>query len=366
MLPLLPRTSFARDLLLGVVVTAVALLELWVAADQIEGSLLAHSLVALLILPGLAVRRTHPLASALLGALSLALQPYIGPAPVATGFLVLLFILASLGWYAPLRRGLLGVAAVVAGGLVFDVTTDEFLLADMVVNVVILLAAWAAGRGLRVASDRHVAAEVEADRMAQAAVRGERERISRDLHDSLAHALTLITLQAGSARERTDDGQAADALGTIEDTGREALADMHRFLELLSTPAGEPPGLANVPALVEGVRRNGLAVELTVSVDQLPLGLSTTVYRVVQEGLTNVVRHSQATRAAVEVHREDRSLVTIVSSTGPARPATTPGSGRGLIGLRERLNVFGGSLHSDATADGWRLEARIPLTEGAL
>ena len=361
----LPRSPLARDVLVGSLATVVAELELWLVADRIEGSLVGHALVNLLVLPALALRRVSPVGSAMVGAASLALQPVVGPAPVAMGFLVLLVVLVSLGWHASTRRGAVGVAAVVAGGLVFDATTDDFLLADLVVNVVIIVAAWAAGRGMRVASDRRVAAEVEADRSARRAVQEERGRISRDLHDSLAHALTLITLQAGSARERTSDPVAGSSLGTIEETGREALGDMHRFLELLATPVGEPPGLDHLPDLVEGVRRSGLTVDLDVVSGPVPQGVSTAVYRIVQEGLTNVVRHSDATRASVAVRREDRSLVTVVCSTGRARPPATPGSGRGLVGLRERLSLVGGSVESAATANGWRLEARIPLPEGS-
>ncbi len=364
-MPLLPRSPATRDLLVAVVVTLVAELEVLLAADRIEDPL-GHVLLSLLVLPALAVRRSHPLGAALVGALSLAVQPLVGPAPVATGFLVLLAVLASLGWYADTRRGVLGLTAVIAGGLVFDATTDDFLLADLVVNVVILVAAWTAGRATRVASDRRVAAEVEADRAARVAVQEERARISRDLHDSLAHALTLITLQAGSARERAEDPAAAEALGTIEHTGREALADMHRFLRLLATPVGDPPGIGHLGDLVEGLRRHGLDVALDLETrGPVPPSVSTAVYRVVQEGLTNAVRHSDATAATVAVRSDERAVVALVESVGRPREAAVPGSGRGLVGLRERLSAFGGSLDSGATTEGWRLEARIPLREVA-
>lgn len=361
MRPLLPRSRGVRDVLTGVAVTLVAQLELGLTADRVEGSVPGHLLLNLLLLPALGLRRVSPLGSALVAGLVLALQPLVGPAPVASGFLVLLFVLASLGWYAPTRLGVVGIAAVVAGGLVFDLTTDDLVAADLVVNVVIIVATWGAGRATRIASDRRVAAEVEADRSAQVAVREERGRISRDLHDSLAHALTLITLQAGSARERVSDPLARDTLGTIEDTGREALSDMHRFLALLATPVGEPPGIAHLPDLVAGVRRNGLSVTLKVDPRPVPASVSTTVYRVVQEGLTNVLRHSEATSATIAVRHEPTGLVATVVSTGRARPPATPGSGRGLVGLRERLAMFGGSLESSATPEGWRLEARIPM-----
>jgi signal transduction histidine kinase len=359
------RPLWVRDLLVAVAVTAVALAELWFARDRVEGSLAEHVLTTLLILPALAVRRVSPLASAVVGALSLAVQPYIGPAPVATGFLVLLFVLASLGWHASTRTGALGVALVVAGGLVFDLTTDEFLLADMVVNVVLLVATWAAGRAVRVASDRRVAAELAADRSARLAVQEERGRISRDLHDTVAHTLTLITLQAGSARERSADPETAQLLGSIESGARDGLAEMHRLLRLLDTTApDEQPGIGHLAGLVDGVRRGGLDVDVQIAVDDVPPTVSTAVYRIVQEGLTNVVRHSDATAAQVAVRRDGEALVTVVSSAGSARPAAVPGSGRGLVGLRERLALLGGTVESTPTSQGWQLEARIPLAGG--
>ena len=359
-----PRPPWVRDLLVGVVVMAVAQLELWLSLDEVDGSVPGWIAVNLLIVPALAVRRTQPLVSALIGAFSMVVQPFVGTAPVASGFLVLLFVLASLGWYASTRHGVIGVAAVIAGGLFFDVTTDDFVLADMVVNVVLLVAAWAAGRAVRVASDRRVAAEVEADRAARVAVQEERGRISRDLHDSVAHTLTLITLQAGSARERAADADTASLLSSIETGAREGLAEMHRFLQLLDSTPEEAPGIAHLPALVDGVRRGGLSVSVDVAVDDVPAGVSTAVYRVVQEGLTNVVRHSDSSRVSVAVRREDSSVVASVSSVGAARAASLPGSGRGLVGLRERLSVVGGTLESSATSDGWRLVARIPLASG--
>jgi signal transduction histidine kinase len=218
---------------------------------------------------------------------------------------------------------------------------------------------------LRVSSDRRVRIEVDADRRARDAVAAERSRIARDLHDSMAHALTLITLQAGSARERTDQPIAQETLGAIAQTGREALADMHRFLDLIGPGDGEAPGVAHLPDLADGVRRGGLAVELHLDAPDLPSSVSSTVYRVVQEGLTNVVRHSEARTAQVVVLRENQTVITRVTDDGRSVDARVSGSGRGIAGLRERLALFGGSIHSGPTPQGWALEARIPLDCGA-
>lgn len=360
----LPGSVLQRDLVFGVVVTAVAEVELLLAADRVVGPLVPHLVHALLIVPALALRRRAPLAAVLIAAAGLALQPLVGDQPVATGFLVLLGLLVSLGWYAAWRPGLIGVASVAVAGLVFWWSGPEPLVADLVVNLVLLVAAWAGGRGVRLAVDRAVSAEVSADRRARRAVDEERARIARDLHDSLAHTLTLMTLQAGSARERVSDAEAVDTLASIEGLGRTALEDMQRVLRLLDRAGREAPGIEDLPGLVEGVQRGGLPVTLRLPDAEVPESASAVVYRAVQEGLTNAVRHSDATAAGVEVRCEGDFVVAVVESTGVPRPSPVVGSGRGLVGLRERLASVGGSLESDATAEGWRLEARVPLRVG--
>ncbi len=352
-----------RDLLAGTAVTVVAQAELLLLDEaQVEGGVLGHLLVNLLILPALAIRRVSPLGSILVAALGFAVEPLMGPAPVATPYLVLLFLLGSLGWYATTRSGALGVVVTLVGGLSYDVTTRDFRWADLVVNAVIIVAVWAAAHLMRRATDRRVSAELERDRAAREAVAAERERISRDLHDSMAHALTLITLQAGGARERADAGPTQDSLRAIERTGREALADLHRFLDLLGPAEEEAPGIADLPDLVDGVRHGGLDVDLDVRVEaELTPSVSTAVYRVVQEGLTNVVRHSDTGRARVEVSSCEGMVVARVADRGSARPTTVQGTGRGLVGLRERLALFDGTLTAHRDGSGWLLEARIPL-----
>lgn len=359
------RSWIDRDLVVAVVVTVVAQVELWMVADRVTGPLVGHSAVGLLLFPALVLRRRRPTVAAVVCGVALGVQTLVGTAPIAIPFLVLLVVLASLGWYASVRQGLLGLGVVLAGGIVFDATTDDFILADLVVNVAIIVAAWAGGRLVRIASDKRIRAEVEAARARQEAIYEERGRISRDLHDSLAHALTLITLQAGGTRERIDDPLAAQTLGTIEDAGRQALADMHRFLKLLEAPTDSAPGLGHLEDLVEGVRRSGVPVTLDVDAGPLPTLAATTVYRIVQEALTNVVRHSEASSAAVRVFRSREHVIASIESTGRPRPGDTTGSGRGLVGLRERLAACGGELRSNPLPHGWLVEASIPL-DGAV
>jgi signal transduction histidine kinase len=359
MVRLVPRSPRAWDVLLAVVATVVAQLEL-LAGDVSSDTRLWHHLAYLLILPALALRREAPLAAISFAAVGLAVEPLLGPATVATPYLCLLFLLVSLGWYASFRTGVLGVLLTLAAGLLYDVTRDDLLVADLVVNVVIIVMAWGAGHVVRRSTDRRVRTEVEADRAAREAALTVRQRIAGDLHDSLAHALTLITLQAGSARERTDPSVAADALATIERTGREALSDMHRFLGLLGGPR-DAPGIGDLATLVGRVRDGGLEVHLQAAEGEVPPGVSTTVYRVVQEALTNVLKHSDARSASVVVERDGPVLVARVSDDGSPVDPRTDGSGRGLAGVAQRVRAFDGTVVSGRTSGGWEVEARIPL-----
>ena len=360
--PSLPTTPLERDILLAALLAGVAQLELLATSKSIDGSPEWHHLTYLLIFPAMALRRTSPLAAMAFAAAGLAAEPLIGPAQVATPYLCLLILLFSLGWHASLRVGVIGVLMTLGAGLVYDVTRREVLLADLVVNAVIIVLFWGAGHALRVNTDRRIRSELAAERSATVATLAERSRIAGDLHDSLAHALTLITLQAGSARERTDQPIAGEALAAIEQTGRAALADMNRFLALLGGPtAPEAPGICDLPGLVERVRSGGLDVRLDTAAGAVTTSVSTTVYRVVQEALTNVVRHSDARTARVVVHREGDVLVTRVSDDGAAVDARTNGSGQGLAGLAARVQGFEGTLTSGRNGRGWQVEARIPL-----
>lgn len=340
--------------------------EVVLAGEDLAGPpLLQHLSFAAMTIP-LAVRRAHPVLAVVVSSAGLAAQTLVGPAPVAGGFLALLVLLVSMGWYAGTRRGLLGLAACLAAGLLYDVVGDRLVVADLVVNASLLTAAWVAGRLLRVATDRRVAVEVAAERTSREAVLAERARIAGDLHDSVAHALTLITLQAGSARERLGQPVAAEALETIEHTGREALADMHRFLALLDERAAvESRGIADLPTLTDRVRASGLDVSLDPCRDlEVSPGISSTVYRIVQEALTNVVRHSDARAVTVQLRRDGDNLVTRVCDDGRPVAARTAAGGRGLDGLTERVAAFGGSVIAGDTGSGWQVEARLPLAGG--
>ncbi|WP_354643176.1 sensor histidine kinase [Kitasatospora camelliae] len=230
-----------------------------------------------------------------------------------------------------------------------------------------------------------------AERLAEAELRAERllerNRLARELHDSIGHALTVTVLQAGAAREVTDQAFRDKVLEVIETTGRRAMEDLERTLVLLrDTPdavATEQPGLDQVGALFETARAAGSSVEARIAVraDQVPGVLSREAYRIVQEGITNALKYAPGTPIRVRAAIEDGSLrlrcATAIGGTGtesepPGRAARADGSGgrrggKGLRGIRERAVLLGGESHAGPDPDGgadWVLAVRLPLRLG--
>jgi signal transduction histidine kinase len=203
---------------------------------------------------------------------------------------------------------------------------------------------------------------VEAARLAQ------RNRLARELHDSVGHALTVTTLQAAAAREvlDSDPAFARRALAAIEDTGRAAMDDLDRVLGVLRD--GQPAALAaertlaNLDRLLTEVRAAGVPVtaDVTGPVDELPATISREGYRIVQESLTNALRHAGPVPVTLRLCVEDDALSIDVSNVVDESRSPS-GDGRGLVGMRERVTLLGGSLTVGPDDDRWRVEARLPL-----
>ncbi|MCX5329209.1 MULTISPECIES: sensor histidine kinase [unclassified Streptomyces] len=235
--------------------------------------------------------------------------------------------------------------------------------------------------------------ERERESASQAAVAAERDRIARELHDIVSHNVSLMVVQAGAAREvlATMPDEAVTALRAVEDAGRGAMTDLRHLLGLLApsqsgedtdedapadavTDLSPQPGLDRLGQLVDRVSFAGLPVEVRVSGEPRPLpqGIDVTAYRIVQEALTNALRHGDGGKAEVTVRYADHALRVEVLNTGPsvltgAPPARATrshreGTGRGLLGLRERVAVYGGDLDARRRlGGGYRVRARIPL-----
>ncbi|GHJ54346.1 two-component sensor histidine kinase [Nonomuraea sp. TT08I-71] len=293
--------------------------------------------------------------------------------------------------YRVAERGRLAAAAVVAGGLLAVSVAARLIEGDDVAVVIgaglgseaaLMLAVVALGdavrnrRSLRAALVRQAAA-AEEDRRRQAArqVEAERVRIAREVHDTLGHTLSVITLQSAVAREALADrepAQADTALSVIRSVSGRAMAELRATLGSLRRDPGsrEPaPGFGELPELVAGVRRGGLSVELRVDgpVEVLPGVVGSTVYRVVQESLTNVLRHAGATCVTVTVRALPSRLTVEVADDGQgAPPEGRVGTGQGLRGMSERVALLGGTVRTGtATTGGFRVSVHLPLARVA-
>jgi signal transduction histidine kinase len=223
------------------------------------------------------------------------------------------------------------------------------------------------------AKERAARAEREREERAQRAVTEERARIARELHDVVGHSVSVMTVQASAVRRllRPDQQRERDALLVVEQTGREALAEMRRMVGVLRRPEEAPalapqPSLEHLDRLIAQAREAGLPVDLEVEGEpvQLPAGLDLTAYRLVQEGLTNALKHAQAERAHVLVRYGDHDIEVTVSDDGLGGGGEDgDAGGHGLVGMRERVSVYGGELEAGPRPDGgYRLRARLPVT----
>jgi signal transduction histidine kinase len=241
---------------------------------------------------------------------------------------------------------------------------------DMIVQGPLMAGVYAAGRLMR--SRAELAAALERDRAEgeRQAVAEERARIARELHDVVAHSISLMTVQAGAerltlGRERP---RTAEALSQIETTGRQALAEMRRLLGMLRGPGEEvdlapQPGLGQLAALAERITRAGLPVELTVEGDPAPVspGVDISAYRIAQEGLTNALKHAHAARARLRVAYRGDGVEIEIADDGQGGPPAVNGTGHGLTGMRERVALYGGTLEAGPQPEGgWALRARLP------
>jgi signal transduction histidine kinase len=236
---------------------------------------------------------------------------------------------------------------------------------------------WLAGAALRAriraalaADTRARRAEDEREQHAAAAVAEERARIARELHDLVAHSVSVMVMQAGVLRRRLpDDDRSRDLAQTIERTGREALVEMRRMLGLLRNQGSEPvplaplPGLARLNELVESTQTAGVPVELSVDAapGPLPPGLDLCAYRIVQESLTNVIKHAGRASARVSVRFPPGSVELEVVDDGPGGAITAHG-GHGLVGMRERAALFGGQVEAGpGRTGGFAVHALLPM-----
>jgi signal transduction histidine kinase len=261
------------------------------------------------------------------------------------------------------------------------VATVEGDLADFI-QLVTWGAAWLAGRVVRrrTLEAARVATEAlqrlhEVELQAREATARERDRIARELHDVVAHAVSLVVVQAGAERLALGESspRTRGVLDAIETAGRQALTELRAMLAVLRAPddsdaseLGPQPDLSALPALVAGVRDAGLDVDVVLEVATTPsAGVGLSAYRIVQEALTNAVKHGARSASVVVRDMGGVLLIEVTSPLAAASSAAPSGSGRGLVGMRERVALHGGTLHAGPDRDEWVVRAQLP-TAGAM
>ena len=371
----------ATDALVAAVLLALS--TVWLAGSGFAS--LRTIVVQTALIAAIAVRRVWPSAVFLLTS-ALAFGQWLLGFPLLgdAALLVALYTVAAhQSWLrAVAAAGLLEAGAVMAAVKWEPAGTPErsllFLTATVVAALFTGLTAASGSRYLAWMDERARRLEIERDQQAEIAAAAERTRIARELHDIVSHSLSVVITLADAAAivSRADPGQGAEAMTEVSEAGRRALADMRAMLGVLRTdkpPSGlalpselEPqPGVAELGALVDQIRATGLAAEVAVKGPVFPLGAAAelTVYRVVQEALTNALRHAGARRALVTISYDNPEVRVRVADDGPApgQPAASGqfrAPGHGLDGMRERVALHGGTLRAGpAPGGGWLVEA---------
>jgi signal transduction histidine kinase len=278
------------------------------------------------------------------------------------------------------RSTVVGATIVAAAGLVVTeaVHHQQISVPGVLSRLMVIGLAVAVGLYLRARADyinglRERAERLERERelLAQQAVGEERVRIARELHDVVAHNVSLMVVQAQAVAATGGGDHQDEALGRVADLGREALSEMHRMLGLLrlqngDAPEREPqPGVGDLPSLIDRTRQSGLGATLTVDgmPRELPAAVDLSVYRIVQEALTNVIRHAGATEAAVILAYLPDALEVTVLDNGAGPAGDERSGGHGLVGMRERVTLFGGDLQTGRRSygNGYRVHALLPV-----
>lgn len=250
----------------------------------------------------------------------------------------------------------------IAGGL----PHEETKWVDYAILSFIITIAWVGGWMLRRRAEQLDAARAEAPEIAREAVMAERARMARELHDVVAHSVSIISVQAGAAdmQLERDPARAREHLAAVSGSAHEALTELRRLVGLLREEDASyvpAPGLSRLEDLIEQSRAGGVDVDLKVSGEERPLspGLDLAAYRIVQESLTNVRKHAAGSAASVSVEYGDTELSILV--TNPAGTDSGEGDGRGLIGMHERVRLYEGTLDVGPTDDGgFAVRARLP------
>jgi signal transduction histidine kinase len=342
----------------------------------------AAAAIALVILPLLG-RRRFPFAAPAVVWLVAAVVSFaegrlvVTPVSAFLAAMIAAFLLGNLG-DGPRAR--LGLAVVLCAAAIVVDNQPGHMGSEFIFIPVLFAIVWCAGLALHeraghaeAAERRAVHAEREGEAAARVAAAEERARIARELHDTITHAVSVMVLQVGAVRHRLPDAhqEHKNALHDVEQAGRTALTDMRHLLDAMRGDGQEvelapQPGLGRLNGLLEEIGRAGLPVRLRVAGDRIPLpgGVDISAYRIVQEGLTNALKHANATEALVSLHYAPDELTIEVRDNGRgAVGGNGHGHGHGLIGIGERVRLYDGAMTTSTPAGGgFLLSTRLPFT----
>jgi signal transduction histidine kinase len=335
------------------------------APNQIVGMLATPLLTATV-----AVRRRYPAgAGVVAGLLGVGLTTFLGGISTMSWGIAWMCAMYGLAVWAPQRRFAIGLTIVALATLSSAAVPGMGVRAlnfGVISTAVILLVH-------RIVGDRERRAQVaerERDVGSREAVLVERARIARELHDVIAHNVSMIVVQAGAERRTLgpENSSSREVLQTIEHIGRGALTEMRRLVDMLRDDGGQPlapqPGLAEVPELVAQIREAGVPIELNIegAPTDLPIGLELAAYRIVQEALTNTLKHALDARATVNIRYGGEALELEIADDGSGSDRHPNSRGHGLIGMRERVTLYGGYLDATPGSNGgFVVRARLPI-----
>jgi signal transduction histidine kinase len=292
-----------------------------------------------------------------------------GSSDSSTGFFFIVVAAYSAAAHATRPFVAAAVLAVAIG--VHDLRDPKVTgFADALYAATVIALVFLFGLGMRARQARTAAVERERDQVGAAAVEEERRRIARELHDIISHSLGVLVLQAGAAEQvlDRDPERAREVLRSIRATGQQAIGEMGTMLALVRGEAESSrqpqPSLADLGRLVATTREAGLHVELAIEGEpcELPAALELSAFRIIQEGLTNALKHAGAAQVQVALRYGERNLEVAVTDDGTGS-ASGPGTRRGLAGIGERVAVFGGLFEAGPQPEGgWRVRAALPLT----
>ncbi|WP_167140460.1 sensor histidine kinase [Diaminobutyricimonas sp. TR449] len=374
----------AFDTIFATALATVAIVEIWMPLPSVAGTgpRELSTTVAVLLCLALTFRRVWPLPTALVVTLVWPVVFSIQPILILFWGQLLPLAIAtySVARHGTRRASLIGAVAAASCLVFFDLRVEPLQEpGEIIFHWLVLIAAWLIGQMVRTAERRATESqrrateiEVQSRTATLAAITDERARIARELHDIVAHAVSMMVVQAGAAEQvaADDPNYTRRALATIRTTGTDALAEMRSLLAILRDDEhgslSPQPGLDDLSALLDDSRTAGLDVEFEVEGDprMLPAGVDLAAYRIVQEALTNVRRHAAATRVDVLVRHTAEAIEVEVRDDG--RGFTGQREGHGLIGMRERVALYGGTLTTENAADyaggsGFRVHAVLPV-----